>query len=112
MAIPGYERYLISNQGRIFGFCHDALKEITLDKGSRYYTTRLVNNSGELSNGQFVHRLVAMAFCINDDPDTKTEVHHINGNSLDNRACNLMWVSPQEHKQIHSKKRKADKQEK
>lgn len=46
-----------------------------------------------------VHRLVADAYIPN--PENKPIVHHINGNPKDNRASNLLWVTAQEHKEIH-----------
>lgn len=52
-----------------------------------------------------VHRLVAMAFVPN--PDNKPIVHHANGNSLDNSADNLLWVTPEEHKAFHRNNGKA-----
>lgn len=39
-----------------------------------------------------VHRIVAQAFIPN--PNKYTEVDHINDNPIDNRACNLQWVTP------------------
>ena len=39
----------------------------------------------------FVHKLVAMAFVPN--PNGYTNVHHIDGNPLNNKANNLMWVA-------------------
>lgn len=45
-----------------------------------------------------VHRLVAIAFLENDDPEHKTEVNHINCNKQDNRAVNLEWVTPRQNK--------------
>jgi len=45
-----------------------------------------------------IHKLVAVAFCENDNPELKTEIDHINYNKKDNRAINLEWVSPRENK--------------
>lgn len=41
------------------------------------------------SAGFYVSRLVATAFLPN--PDNLPFVEHVNGNSCDNRACNLRW---------------------
>lgn len=49
-----------------------------------------------------VHRLVAEAFIPN--PENKIVVHHIDGNPLNNQVDNLMWVTLDEHKEIHGKK--------
>ena len=42
-----------------------------------------------------VHRLVAMAFCSN--PNGSQFVNHKNGQTFDNRACNLEWVTAREN---------------
>jgi hypothetical protein len=56
-----------------------------------------------------VHRLVALAFVSNDDPDKKNQVNHKNGVRGDNRAENLEWVSCSEnhkHSYDHLKRKK------
>lgn len=44
-----------------------------------------------------VHRLVALAWVENDDPDNKLFVNHIDGNKLNNNADNLEWVTHREN---------------
>ena len=122
--IPNYSQYLISNYGRIFGFKHKAIKTIGKKRSfkkkrkknrnkdkQRYFATRLYDDSGKLSNALYIHRLVAEVFCFNPDPESKTEVHHININTLDNRADNLIWLTPKEHREIHKKLREQKESE-
>lgn len=44
-----------------------------------------------------VHRLVAMAFIKNDNPNVKTFVNHKDGNKSNNHAENLEWISPSDN---------------
>lgn len=53
-----------------------------------------------------VFRLVASAFVENDDIENKVEVHHKNSNHKDNRACNLIWLTPEEHRKVHGQESK------
>lgn len=45
----------------------------------------------------YVHELIAEYFVMNDDPDRKTTINHIDGNKKNNHADNLEWCTRQEN---------------
>ena len=46
-----------------------------------------------------VHRVIATQLIPN--PENKAEIHHIDGNRLNNAVENLMWVTRAEHRELH-----------
>lgn len=64
------------------------------DNGNGYQYIS-VNYGGKMFNFA-IHRLVAQLF-VDGKSDENTEVHHIDGNKLNNNYKNLRWVSKKEH---------------
>ena len=48
-----------------------------------------------------VHRLVAETWCNNIDSSIYEDVHHLNNDLLDNRSCNLVWLTRWQHDEVH-----------
>lgn len=84
-------KYYISSLGRVKSY--QGLKARILKpykNQSGYYRVDIC-----LENRQtfLVHQLVARAFVVNDNPESKDTVDHINGNKTDNSVDNLRWLS-------------------
>ena len=91
ISFPGYE---VSDSGEVRNAkTKHVLSQHENNRG--YLKVFLVDNGHQ--NGVFVHRLVATAFCENDDIIHKIQVNHINEDKTDNRALNLEWVTPSEN---------------
>ena len=50
-----------------------------------------------------IHKLVAQTFIPN--PDNKPQIHHKDGDKLNNHYLNLQWVTKKEHDEIHNPER-------
>lgn len=97
--IEGYEGlYKVSDLGRVRSLSRNTtngkiLKPQTNKQGYLYV---VLYKDGKKKKYR-VNRLVALVFIKNDDPEHKTQVNHINESVIDNRACNLNWMSPKEN---------------
>ena len=106
--IKGYEGlYQVSNQGLV-----KSLERTVTRKNGRKQTIRerilrprtdrdgylqvILYDSRGKSKTFRLHRLVCEAF--HQNPKNKPEVNHINEDKLDNRACNLEWVTAKENR--------------
>ncbi|WP_407724760.1 HNH endonuclease [Ruminococcus sp. JL13D9] len=52
---------------------------------------------------------MAEAFCENSDPENANTVDHIDGNTLNNHADNLRWLSFADNMKEYSKRKRGQK---
>lgn len=96
--------YLVSNMGRVYNTSKQELCKLHPDKnGTRYVKVSLEQCPSGHENYN-VHRLVALGFVTNPDPEHRGIAHHVDGNRENNRANNLLWLSSVEHGTAHSLK--------
>lgn len=93
--IKGFSRYSVSDMGEVKSERTGSILK-QFDNGRGYLKVSLKGDDGKQRNVS-VHRLVALAFVHNDDPNLKTQVNHINEDKHDNDASNLEWVTPSEN---------------
>lgn len=115
--VKGWEKvYMVSSHGRVkakekkvrgkFADKVSTRKEKMLklhQHPSGYVATTLQNKAeGKKPKTQYVHRMVAEAFLPN--PENLQDVHHLDGNKLNNRADNLQWIKLGEGNHIYAAK--------
>lgn len=89
--ITGYSKYEVSDSGEVRNVETNRILK-SFDNKRGYLKVSLVGDDGKNHNVS-VHRLVAASYVDNPDPDTRTQVNHINEVKTDNRAENLEWVT-------------------
>lgn len=100
--------YAISNFGRVKSLQRTVMrsngsvqtfkeKMLTLTNYSNGYIRTTLSMNGKYKDF-LVHRLVAIAFVVNDDPSVKIEVNHKDGNKGNNFQDNLEWCTPSYNK--------------
>jgi hypothetical protein len=92
--IQDYEDYKIDGNGNVYSYKKNVAKKMIPQKATAGYHYVSLCKNGTRKN-RFIHRLMAQAFI--ENPENKLEVNHKNGNKLDNRLCNLEWVTPSEN---------------
>jgi hypothetical protein len=91
--IPEFNgKYFVSNTGKVKSLFFGKEKIITpgLNRG---YETLGLTDKNKVRRTFKVHRLVALVFIENNDPKKKIEIHHKDGNILNNNADNLEWCT-------------------
>lgn len=97
--IVGFEKYSVSNLGRIKNPFGKILKPFPNNKG---YLRVHLNSENIKHKHCSVHRAVALAFILN--PDNLPQINHKNHNVQDNRVKNLEWCSNEYNQRYsHSK---------
>lgn len=92
------DRYLIGTDGTVWS---KRKKKFIATRLDRYGYPRVNLYEGTKLYTRTIHRLLALAFIKNDDPENKKEVNHIDGDKENNDLSNLEWVTSSEN-QIHA----------
>lgn len=90
--IPNYTDYAISREGAVLHIASN--EEITkIDTSDSYPTITIYDPDRCYHKRMKIHRLVALAWCYNDDYFGKPIVNHIDGIKSNYRYTNLEWCS-------------------
>ena len=85
-----FNGYEVTDDGRVISKTGRELSQRTGYKGYKLVTLHDTNGK---ARGYFVHRLVAMLFVNNENPEQFDQVNHIDGDTGNNHADNLEWCT-------------------
>jgi hypothetical protein len=100
--------YWISNKGRCKSYKYYEARILKPNILNGYGRVDIIMSDGSRSS-KLISRLVASAFLVLP-ASIDMELHHIDGNKLNNDASNLVWLTKAEHTKIHKKMREAAKE--
>ena len=103
--IDGYPGYLCSNMGRIKSLKHANAMLLTAFTNNKGYDRVCLSRFGKPKHF-LVSRLVAGAFCSNPDPENCNTVDHVDGDTSNNCASNLRWMSQYDNYKAYCDSRK------
>lgn len=90
--------YVINKKGEVKGLkFKKILSTDSFDSNSYPFVTLYSSDVSEPSLHCYVHRLVALTFIVNDDPENKIEVDHIDRSTTNFNVNNLRWVTREEN---------------
>ena len=95
--------YFISNRGRVKSFVKWKSRILKQSENTNGYLRVELYGKKIL-----IHKLVAKYF-LDKPTEGQTEIHHIDLNSQNNNADNLIYLTKEQHKQIHKQIRRNQK---
>lgn len=93
--IPNFTRYAITKEGKVYDLFTDRV--IKISYSSIYPSVYIYNPDRNDFRNVPLHRLVVLAWVINDNYFEKPLVNHIDGNKINFYYKNLEWVSYKEN---------------
>lgn len=105
--IPKYERYMVSDKGRVLSLCTKKPKILKVGRNKDGYSVIDLRDGSNKKSTYYIHRLVTAAF-IGECPKDYY-VNHINEIKNDNRVENLEYVTPKQNANHGSRNKKLSK---
>ena len=90
----GFPNHSITPDGKVFSSKSGRFIKLFISNTGYYIFTSFDPKKQKTVNFA-IHRLVALCFVENPDPNENTQVNHKDGNKLNNHFSNLEWVTPQ-----------------
>ena len=91
--VKSLDRFITHKNGKKF-FLRGKILKTRPDKDGYRLVSLYLNGKKKDSK---VHRLVATAFIVNDDPIKKTQVNHLDESKDNNHVENLEWISQEDN---------------